>query len=276
MRRFEFVDGSSSKFWEAEVNGKTFVVVYGRIGTSGKRQEKEFPSEAAAQKEYDKKVAEKLRDGYEEIVSAAAVAATAVATPKTGLPGALPAFPTRRQVAQVRAEHLAAAIKALETLLLSLGKRSWQRSQRARQAAAALSEIAGYDPSFPSQLTTLFDALMKSVIASHASKRLPLHEAMLLLWQLDAKAFTRAVSHWGTGANTPDAARMSAVLAQASAWADAEAALQISWLLFSTKHFASLKEPLSAHLNARGESLSALLQAFSTHNNVLSSLVSAA
>ena len=61
MRRFEFVDGGSSKFWAAEASGNTFTVVYGRIGTAGQRKDKAFPDSAAAQREYDKKVAEKLK-----------------------------------------------------------------------------------------------------------------------------------------------------------------------------------------------------------------------
>ncbi|RKH48196.1 WGR domain-containing protein, partial [Corallococcus sp. AB050B] len=69
MRRFEFVDGNSSKFWVPELQGATFIVTYGRIGTAGQRKEKVFPDEDAAQKEYNKKVAEKVREGYAEVTS---------------------------------------------------------------------------------------------------------------------------------------------------------------------------------------------------------------
>ncbi|NNB87716.1 WGR domain-containing protein, partial [Corallococcus exiguus] len=67
MRRFEFVDGNSSKFWMPEVQGANFIVTYGRIGTAGQRKEKAFPDEEAALREYNKKVAEKVREGYAEV-----------------------------------------------------------------------------------------------------------------------------------------------------------------------------------------------------------------
>ncbi|NMO18398.1 WGR domain-containing protein, partial [Pyxidicoccus fallax] len=75
MRRFEFVEGTSSKFWEPELKGSTFIVTFGRIGTSGQRKEKAFPDEAAARREYEKKVAEKLREGYREVTAGDAAAA---------------------------------------------------------------------------------------------------------------------------------------------------------------------------------------------------------
>ena len=34
MRRFEFVEGSSAKFWEPELQGNTFIVTYGRTGST--------------------------------------------------------------------------------------------------------------------------------------------------------------------------------------------------------------------------------------------------
>ncbi|MFP2907409.1 WGR domain-containing protein, partial [Pyxidicoccus sp. 3LFB2] len=71
MRRFEFVEGTSSKFWEPELNGSTFIVTFGRIGTAGQRKEKAFPDEAAARREYEKKVAEKQREGYREVTAGA-------------------------------------------------------------------------------------------------------------------------------------------------------------------------------------------------------------
>ena len=59
MRRFEFVEGSSSKFWEAAVEGASLTVRWGRIGTDGQTQTKSFPTEAKAQTEHDKLVKEK-------------------------------------------------------------------------------------------------------------------------------------------------------------------------------------------------------------------------
>lgn len=34
-RRFEMVEGASSKFWEVRQDGATFTVTYGRIGAAG-------------------------------------------------------------------------------------------------------------------------------------------------------------------------------------------------------------------------------------------------
>ena len=68
MRRFEFVGGSSAKFWEVSVNGKAVTVRYGRIGTSGQEQTKAFPDAEKAQKHANKLIAEKTGKGYVECV----------------------------------------------------------------------------------------------------------------------------------------------------------------------------------------------------------------
>ncbi len=67
MRRFELTDGSSSKFWEVSVSGKTLSVHFGRIGTNGQLQTKILASAAAAKEQADRLVAEKLRKGYAEV-----------------------------------------------------------------------------------------------------------------------------------------------------------------------------------------------------------------
>ncbi len=68
MRRFELVEGSSSKFWEMDyAAGETsFSVTYGRIGTDGQTQTKEFESAEKAAAESTKLVNEKLKKGYRE------------------------------------------------------------------------------------------------------------------------------------------------------------------------------------------------------------------
>ena len=67
MRRFELVEGKSSKFWEIELNGDSFDVRWGRIGTNGQSQTKSFANTAKAQAEHDKLVAEKTGKGYEAV-----------------------------------------------------------------------------------------------------------------------------------------------------------------------------------------------------------------
>ena len=68
MRRFEFVGGSSAKFWEISVNGNDVTVRYGRIGTSGQEQTKSFSDAEKAKKHAHKLIAEKTGKGYVECV----------------------------------------------------------------------------------------------------------------------------------------------------------------------------------------------------------------
>ncbi len=64
FQRFEFVDEKSSKFWEIRVEGPSVEVRYGKIGTAGQNQTKEFGDESAALKHAEKMVGEKLKGGY--------------------------------------------------------------------------------------------------------------------------------------------------------------------------------------------------------------------
>jgi predicted DNA-binding WGR domain protein len=59
-----FEEDNSSKFWRARVDGTTLYVNFGRIGTNGQTQVKEFPSAAQAQKEIEKLEREKRKKGY--------------------------------------------------------------------------------------------------------------------------------------------------------------------------------------------------------------------
>jgi uncharacterized protein (TIGR02996 family) len=76
MRTFTFREGSSDKFWNIELKGKSFTVHFGRQGTKGQTQTKEFTDEARAQKEHDKLIKQKLAKGYTETTPAAAPAMT--------------------------------------------------------------------------------------------------------------------------------------------------------------------------------------------------------
>lgn len=67
IRRFEFSEGTSNKFWEISVQGAEVQVRYGRIGTSGQIQVKSFPEEATAGKHAAKLIKEKTRKGYREV-----------------------------------------------------------------------------------------------------------------------------------------------------------------------------------------------------------------
>jgi cell wall assembly regulator SMI1/predicted DNA-binding WGR domain protein len=65
-RNFRFREGKSDKFWDIELHGESFTIKWGRTGTEGQSQVKEFASEAEAKKAHDKLVAEKIKKGYVE------------------------------------------------------------------------------------------------------------------------------------------------------------------------------------------------------------------
>jgi uncharacterized protein (TIGR02996 family) len=71
MRTFTFSDMKSHKFWHIELKSNSFTVTFGRRGTAGQTQTKKFANAAAAQKEHDKLVKEKLAKGYVETTPAA-------------------------------------------------------------------------------------------------------------------------------------------------------------------------------------------------------------
>jgi DNA ligase-1 len=65
-RRFEFVDGSSSRFWEVAVSGNELTTRWGKIGATGQSKTKTYADAAAARAAADKLVVEKTADGYRE------------------------------------------------------------------------------------------------------------------------------------------------------------------------------------------------------------------
>jgi len=68
-RRFEFVEGSSSKFWEISTHNREVTVRYGRIGSNGQTQTKSFTSDSAAADHAEKQIASKLAKGYRELAA---------------------------------------------------------------------------------------------------------------------------------------------------------------------------------------------------------------
>lgn len=80
-RRFELVEGTSSKFWEVAVDGASHTVRFGRIGTNGQSKAKTFASVKAATDDAESLAKEKLEKGYRE-VTAGAVRPASVAPAK--------------------------------------------------------------------------------------------------------------------------------------------------------------------------------------------------
>ncbi|MEH0843930.1 WGR domain-containing protein, partial [Micromonospora sp. CPCC 205711] len=90
MRRFDCVSGSAAKFWEVESADLTVTVRYGRTGSAGRIQVKEFGSATEAAEHADRLIAEKLRKGYVEAPAAptsTAVTAAPATSAVAGEPG---------------------------------------------------------------------------------------------------------------------------------------------------------------------------------------------
>lgn len=81
MKRFELVEGTSSKFWELALDGADVTVRFGRIGTNGQTKTKTHASAEAARKDHDKLVKEKTSGGYSEVGVAPGAMLAAVAAP---------------------------------------------------------------------------------------------------------------------------------------------------------------------------------------------------
>lgn len=110
MQRYELVDGKSSKFWEIDTQGSTLSVRFGRIGTNGQTQTKEFADSAAATKERDKLIKEKTSKGYAETTLSADAALPAV-SPKTS-PNASPETAAKKKAVAAAATTKAPVEKA--------------------------------------------------------------------------------------------------------------------------------------------------------------------
>lgn len=65
-RRFEYVEGKSSKFWEVEQSGAEVTTRWGRIGSAGQSKTKLFASAEAAAAQVAKLIQEKTDEGYVE------------------------------------------------------------------------------------------------------------------------------------------------------------------------------------------------------------------
>jgi len=91
-RLFHFQDDKSDKFWQITVEGSSHTVHFGRRGTTGQAQTKDFGSDAEAQKSAEKLIAEKVKKGYLEEAEGAATSAPTPRVPPA--PKAKPASET--------------------------------------------------------------------------------------------------------------------------------------------------------------------------------------
>ena len=111
MRRFELVEGTSSKFWEVEQDGSDLNIRWGRIGTQGQSQTKSFADDAKAASALTKLVNEKTGKGYTE----SGVEAGTSASPVTPAKAAKPAKPAKAAKTEiVQPEHEPEAPASIE------------------------------------------------------------------------------------------------------------------------------------------------------------------
>ncbi len=66
-KALQYKDQKSDKFWWIETLDAEFVVNYGKVGTIGKYQIKEFDDNESCLKEAQKQIASKLKKGYVEV-----------------------------------------------------------------------------------------------------------------------------------------------------------------------------------------------------------------
>lgn len=59
-----YKDDKSDKFWQVVQDNTTLNITYGKTGTAGQKNLKEFDSVQKAEKERDKLINEKLGKGY--------------------------------------------------------------------------------------------------------------------------------------------------------------------------------------------------------------------
>lgn len=79
MRRFEYSEGTSHKFWEIEIADGTVTTRWGRIGSAGQSKTRDLGGSEAAEREARKQIASKTRKGYAEVAGAEPVAPPPVA-----------------------------------------------------------------------------------------------------------------------------------------------------------------------------------------------------
>ena len=125
MRRFEFVDSTSNKFWEVEVKGKTLNVTFGKIGTKGQSKPKDFTTPEKAKAEMEKLIKEKTGKGYVEVggkaVKALKSAAKLPAAKKTSAESPGKGLSKEENQTKLLEEDLGKGVK-LEMTLIPAGK----------------------------------------------------------------------------------------------------------------------------------------------------------
>jgi uncharacterized protein (TIGR02996 family) len=147
MRRFEYKDAKSHKFWEIELEGDAYTVRYGKVGTDGQVQTKTFAASGQAGAAAEKVIKSKVKKGYKEVVldakaKAAAKAKTSGGARNPELEAAILDAPAELDAWQVYADWLEGEGDPWgQRISLSV-----QRSQAKGAAKTKLTkQIAAYD-----------------------------------------------------------------------------------------------------------------------------------
>lgn len=67
MPRFEFIEGSSKKFYEISLRESSITIRFGKIGTEGQQNFKVFDTPQEAKKEYESLISQKTKKGYVKV-----------------------------------------------------------------------------------------------------------------------------------------------------------------------------------------------------------------
>lgn len=164
MRRFEYTDEKSAKFWEVEQSGPDLNIRWGRIGTAGQSQTKNFADAAKAGAAMVKLVTEKTGKGYVESTAATgatigtAPAKAAVAKPAAAPSAAVPAEGVDQQIERafeaIRAQIAEASTAPADGDLTSAKiRRAHTIGELAADQVHKLLERAGLITSWDSALT---------------------------------------------------------------------------------------------------------------------------
>ncbi|MBL8916642.1 MAG: WGR domain-containing protein [Archangium sp.] len=132
-RYFEFVEGTSSKFWEIWREGSSVNTRYGRIGASGQTTIKTEKDEASAEKLWSKLVAEKTKKGYIEKGGTPAPKGAASAGPA---PAAKKASPAAKPAAGAAAAP--ASLKGKSVVITGTFARPRKELEKLLQAAGCM------------------------------------------------------------------------------------------------------------------------------------------
>lgn len=264
MRRFELVEGKSAKFWQADVSGTTFIVEYGRLGTGGQRKEKDFGNEAAASRELEKKIAEKLREGYSEVRTDGAATAPKGAKGAQAASAKLDLPPRIAQSATPPSpKAVEDAVGALSALASAVGKRSFVTAHAHKRARRALRALGGAEPSAHPALEKELDRVLDLAVKD-GGPRLSVGRCLELLSELPTPAFERVMERWQGAKKAPSGVAWLA--SEIESLGDAELAFRLGALLLDRpgrsmssgdgwrKRLSLLLPHLQAHLVRKGSS----------------------